>query len=343
MNWYFVWERVSEAKLKSHRLRVELMACLICITTFSCFGLPIQDTVTEVNSVVSSQVAVHLNLENILSKGSLTLPFRNIRNTLRTHVDKKYQIFISKETDFTSGAIRNRFLNFNLQYHNRVKFSFGKKAFPHRVLVSAILGYQQWRPRYRISRLLFENPRSYFNPERFLGLSYSIDVPLTRYKSWSVSYRGYTGKAPSAGSIQLLTSEFFLRGSESWKNGFGFQCQVGLAPGIWHLVNLAVLTYRHTYEKVRISIKLGKLVGVNRAPYGARLAVNRSFRFISLGFYYEERLGYTGDHIAGINIRVIGPSKLSKMLNTFRFGYSVNTNSLYCFIPLVRLRFSNTE
>lgn len=92
------------------------------------------------------------------------------------------------------------------------------------------------------------------------------------------------------------------------------------------------------FGDLRIDLRAGKLPGMDQTPYGARISLEKPFKYVALGGYYERRLNQpAGRQIMGFSWRVISPPILAKLMGTFLLAYDLRTNALRATIPFIKM------
>ncbi len=116
--------------------------------------------------------------------------------------------------------------------------------------------------------------------------------------------------------------------------------------GAQHFVNHAYLQYRPVIGKLVLFIKAGKLPALDQTPYGAEVGFERSFKYVSLGAYYQRRIDQrsnpmVGDkQIFGFSIRILKPRLLKDIFDAYNFIYDTNNEILRFNIPVMNSEFN---
>jgi hypothetical protein len=247
------------------------------------------------------------------------------------------ELVIINKTKLENDTLLNRFSDLYFEYRKYFKANAKIPIFKYGSFLNIKLGMLEWYPLYTNTQLILENAEKFMNPPQIFGGSINSVVPLTRDRSLKTNLAAHTGDLINK-KLEPELLDFNVNYTKIFKYNFGISAQVGIAQGSRHFVNYAHLLYQPKLENVQFDFKIGKLLAYDVTPYGIHLGINRKFKYISLGGYYEKRLNQsTKGEIAGINWCVIGPPKLAKFMSAFNCFYDFNTNTIWMWIPILKI------
>jgi hypothetical protein len=194
-------------------------------------------------------------------------------------------------------------------------------------------------PRFRDIELIMENWDEYLNPVRFYGADVGLDMPLVRSGWLNAHADGISGDLASSKPEPHLYNAFLRFTPNLFVKDFGVTAQVGRSEETDDWVSEAVVRYSPTvFRDLKVDLRAGRLPGRDSTPFGARISVEKPFKYIALGAYYERRLNQpAGTQFMGFSWRIIGPPWLARFLNTLLICYDTNSNTLWAHIPFVEV------
>jgi len=250
---------------------------------------------------------------------------------------RNFEFVIVNKTKSKNGSLQNKFSDIYFNYRNNFKANDKIPIFKYGSFVNLKVGIIEWYPTFTNVQLILENAEKFNNPSQIYGASMVSSTPLTKDKSLNVHLGAHTGDLIN-NNLNAELLDLYMNFTKIFKYNLGVSAQVGIAQGSKHVVNFAHLLYQPKIEKVQFDIKMGKLPTNDQTPYGIHLGATRKFKYISLGGYYERRLDQnTRGEIAGISWNIIGPPKLAKFVSTFNLFYDFNTNTIWMWIPLLKI------
>ncbi|MBK8563785.1 MAG: hypothetical protein IPN76_10705 [Saprospiraceae bacterium] len=186
-------------------------------------------------------------------------------------------------------------------------------------------------------RLIAENIEKYFTPESFYGGSIQARMPIDR-KEILTAYIGAHSGDILGGKVSPAVQDAYVMLKLPLIKNIAFDAQFGKYQGSVHFVNYCYLNYKPQVEKVNFDLRAGKLLALDKSPYGVHVGLTRPFHFIEIGGYYQWRLNMVGDRqIFGFTWRFLKPQKLVEIMNAYNFIYDTNTNTLRFIIPFINL------
>jgi len=217
------------------------------------------------------------------------------------------------------------------QYYRRLSI------LPYGLQFRAKAGKVEWYPIFTDPELIIENMDLYLHPKSIYGVNLTTDVPLTSKDYLNAHVDFSSGDLSSAKPIPTFNNAFLRFTPGLFIKDLGLSTQIGRTEGTMHIVSEAFVHYSPTFfGNLEVDFGLGKLPGHDSTPYGARIAVERSFKYVALGGYYEWRLGQPkGERFMAFSWRIISPPQLARFMSTFHVMYSVGTNTLWAAIPFV--------
>jgi hypothetical protein len=255
-------------------------------------------------------------------------------------IENKSRFYQDKSTE-------NDFSQYYLQYAKSLSHKgwFPLFKFPSQVLLKA--GKIAWYPTFRDIRLISENLGLFRDPYSFYGISADIRMPLLKDRSLVARVSGYSNDFKDNKQDAEIRNAYLGYKKNLYKN-FGFAIQAGKMQGSIHLINFAYLFYRPKIEKIQLGFKVGKLLSLDQIPYGFEARIEREFKFIALGFYYQRRIDQksyydkisNNSQIFGFTWRFIGPKFLKKIIDTYQLVYDSNTETLRFSIPILLSNFN---
>lgn len=250
---------------------------------------------------------------------------------------RNFELVVINKTKFKSDSHQNKFSDIYCNYRGNIKDNARVPIFRYGTYLNLKIGVIEWYPTYTNVQLILENAEKFINPSQIYGGSIISITPLTRDKSLNINIGAHTGDLMH-NDLDAELVNLFLNYTKKFKYSLGVSTQVGIAQGSRHVVNFAQVLYQPRLEKMQFDIRIGKLPTNDETPYGIHLGINRTFKYISLGGYYERRLNQeTKGEIAGISWNIIGPPKLAKFVSTFNLFYDFNTNTIWMWIPLLKI------
>ncbi|MCX6841243.1 MAG: hypothetical protein NTX53_03015 [candidate division WOR-3 bacterium] len=218
-------------------------------------------------------------------------------------------------------------------------FRYSKKfpILPYGLQVRAKAGKVEWYPIFTDPELIIENFDLYLHPKSIYGVNLTTDVPLTSRGYLNAHVDFSSGDLSSAKPIPTFKNAFLRFTPGLFIKDLGLSAQVGRTEGTRHIVSEAFVHYSPTIlGDLKLDFRVGKLPGKDQTPYGARISLERPFKYIALGGYYERRLNQpAGRQIMGFSWRIISPPWLARFMSTFMVSYDTNTNTLWANIPLI--------
>ncbi len=232
------------------------------------------------------------------------------------------------------------------QYYMQYSKSFSHKGwFPlfkysSHILVKA--GKIEWYPVFRDMRLISENLELFREPYSFYGVLLDVRMPFLKDRSLTARFNAHT-KDLIEGDQEAQIRNAYLTYRKDFLKNFGIAMQVGKMEGSVHAVNFAYLYYKPKIEKIQLGFKAGKLLSLDDIPYGFEVRIERDFKFIALGAYYQRRIDQksyfeekgTDSQIFGFTWRFIGPKALKMIMDTYQLVYDTNTETLRFVIPIL--------
>lgn len=298
-----------------------------------------QDTIEKMPFLIPQTTSfnVNSNFHWFISDGINT----NFTDQMYVRANLKYsrnfELVVINKTKLKNDTLQNKFSDIYFSYRNNFKANEEIPVFKYGSLMNIKVGILEWYPSFTNVQLILENAEKYMNPPQIFGGSINSNTPLTRDRSLIINLGAHTGDLIN----KKLDPELYdlnMNYTKIFKYNLGISAQVGIAQGSQHLVNYAHILYQPKLEKMQIDVKIGKLPAYDVTPYGIHLGVTRKFKYISLGGYYEKRLNQNiNGEIAGITWSIIGPPKLAKFVSTFNFFYDFNTNTIWMWIPIMKI------
>ncbi len=250
---------------------------------------------------------------------------------------KNIQFIVTNKIKYKNYKWQNKisdiYLNYTNTFNDKNKFFFLKNG----TYLNLKIGKQEWHPTYTNVQLILENAEQFVNPSQIYGGSIILKMPLTKEKSLNFNFSAHTGDL-IYNNLAAEILDIYLNYTKILEIKLGMSAQIGIAQGSKHIVNFAHLLYQPELEKIKFDIKLGKLQTYDETPYGIHIGLKRKFKYLSLGGYFEKRINQnTKGNIAGIQWNIIGPPKLAKFISTFNFTYDFNTNTVWMWIPIIKI------
>lgn len=233
-----------------------------------------------------------------------------------------------------------------LQYSNALSHNGWLPIFRHRTYVNIQTGKMEWYPQYRDIRLMSENFEKFRNPTSFYGVSYRIGMPLVKDRWLKLTMSGHFGDWGNDGVPSRLRN-IYLDFRKDFVKNFGLATRGGKMENSRYWINFSYLYYTPTIEKIQLGFRVGKLLSLDDIPYGTEIRMEREFKYIAIGGYFQQRINQkshfeqTGgeSQIFGFTWRIIAPKKLKNIFNSYQFIYDTNTNTLRFVIPFMLTNF----
>lgn len=247
---------------------------------------------------------------------------------------------------YKNGPVVNELAQAYVQYSNAVSHKRKFPLFRYPTLITISTGKLVWYPTFRDPRLIAENIDLFKDPVSFYGISADLNMPLLRDRSLSIRISGHTGDLIGNATGPQLENLYVNFRHAIYKK-FGIAVQVGIAQGSQHVINYAYLYYVPKIEQLQIGLKAGKLVSLDAIPYGFEISIERRFKYIAIGGYYQRRINQRsyfeqqkeGSQIFGFTWRITGPPKLKYIFDTYQFIYDSNTQTFRFIIPFCMANF----
>ncbi len=245
---------------------------------------------------------------------------------------------IINKTKSRNGSVNNRFSDVYFNYRNNLKANANRPIFKYGLFLNLKIGVIEWYPTFTNVQMILENAEKFINPSQIYGGSIVSTIPITSDRSLNVHLGAHSGDLIHNNKLDAELLDLYLNYTKVFKYNLGVSAQIGIAQGSKHVVNFAHLLYQPKLEKVQFDVKMGKLPTIDQSPYGIHIGATRNFKYISLGGYYERRIDQnTKGEIAGVTWNIIGPPKLAKFVSTFNLFYDFNTNTIWMWIPLLKI------
>ncbi len=232
--------------------------------------------------------------------------------------------------------ISQAYIQYSKAFSHKGKFPL----FKHSTFINIKVGKIEWYPTFQDIRLISENLDLFTNPYSFYGLSFNLRMPLLKDNSLVFNFSGHSGDIIE-NDTKADIRNIYLSYNKEFIDDLGISIRVGKMQGCQHFINYAYLFYRPTIEKLQLGFKVGKLLSLDGIPYGFGVSIERKFKYIAVGGYYQRRINQksyfeernTSSQIFGFTWRIIGPKKLKKVINTYQFIYDTNTETFRFVIP----------
>jgi len=251
--------------------------------------------------------------------------------------NRNLQIVVINKTKLKNDTLQNKFSDIYFNYTNNFKANAKIPIFKYGSYLNLKVGMLEWFPTFTNVQLILENAEKYINPSQIYGGSIISITPLTRDIALNIHLGAHTGDL-IYNKLDPELLDLYLNYTKIFKYSLGISTQIGIAQGSKHVVNFAHLLYQPKFEDIQFDVKIGKLPTIDETPYGIHLGFTRKFKYISLGGYYEKRLNQdTKGEIAGVSWSIIGPPKLAKFVSTFNLFYDFNTNTIWMWIPILKI------
>jgi hypothetical protein len=262
-----------------------------------------------------------------------------LHNHISLVMEEKMRFYSDKPTEnvLTKGYI---------QYSNVFSHEGWFPLFRERSYVNIQAGRMEWFPHYRDIRLMSENFDRFRNPMAFYGLAYSLRMPLVSGGWLKLTVNGHYGDWGNDGVPSKLRN-LYLDYQRDFVKNFGLALRGGKMENSRYLMNFAYLYYTPKVEKIQLGFRVGKLLSLDDIPYGAEIRLERTFKYIALGGYFQQRLNQkshfeeTGgeSQIFGFTWRILAPEKLKQIFDSYQFIYDTNTKTLRFVIPVMLANF----
>ncbi len=165
------------------------------------------------------------------------------------------------------------------------------------------------------------------------------DAPLNSKGTLLAHLGSHSGDLISQ-DVKPVINDAYLRYTPQLMTDVGVKVQVGESQATRHFVNEAFINYTPRFFEIFFDVRIGKLAGVDDTPYGIHFGVERVFKFVRLGGYYERRLNQAeGERILGFYWSFVSSSIVGRLYNVYHLVYDTNTNTLRFFLPFIALDF----
>lgn len=318
-------------------LKVIVIVVFLCPASISL--LFSQDT-TQKRSVFLPQQATfnnNLNFRWFLNDGFNAQFIEQMYNGVRFQFSNNIDVFVQHKTFFAGDSVRHVLSDVRLSYYKLFTPSDNIPVLSNGAILDVKLGMFEWFPTYSNVQQIIENADKFIYPSKIYGGSILLNSPLTKDQSLRFQFAAHSGDLINK-ELDPELLDVFLNYTRLFKYEIGVSAQVGQAQGSQHVVNYAHLLFQPKIEKLSFNVKLGKLPTYDNTPYGFHIGLSREFKYVLLGGYYERRLNQdTKGHIAGFSWHIKGPPALAKFVSTFSFIYDINSNTVWMWIPLLKI------
>lgn len=318
-----------------------LLTILSCLSEIVCVFS--QDSIKHTAFIIpqSTEISVRSNFHWFLNDGFDT----NFTDQMYVQVSLKYssnfEFVVINKSKWINNFLQNKFSDVYLNYHNNFKANANIPVFKYGTFLNLKIGVIEWYPTYTNIQLILANADKFINPDQIYGASITSITPLTSDNSLTIHLSAHTGDLIHK-KLNPELLDLYTNYTKIFKYNLGLATQIGIAQGSQHVVNFAHILYQPKIEKMQFDFKLGKLPTIDESPYGIHVGFTRTFKYISIGGYYEKRLNQTaGTKIGGISWSIIGPPKLAKFVSAFNWIYDFNTNTIWMWIPILRIDIKN--
>lgn len=251
------------------------------------------------------------------------------------------QIVIINKTKYNNSHLHNKFSDVYFNFTKNFKANTRAPIFKYVSFVNLKVGKLEFFPTYSNVQLILENADKFIEPRQIYGACIHTITPFLRDKSLNINLTAHTGDLIYRKVKQELIN-LNMNYTKLFKYNLGVSVQVGIAEGSRHIVNFAHFLYQPKLKEMQFDFRIGKLPTHDESPYGIHVGFSRRFKYLVIGGYYEKRINqhFKGE-IAGVQWNIIGPPKLAKLVSTFNFAYDFNMNTIWMWIPILKIDIKN--
>lgn len=258
-------------------------------------------------------------------------------NGLEVSFKHNISLTVQHKTFFRDDAIHHHLSDLRVSYRKLFTPEDNIPILEYGTFLYVKAGVFEWFPTHTNVQQIIENAEAYITPPIIYGGSGYLRAPLLKDRSLQMYLGAHSGDLiNNEAEAELFNA--FLHYEKTVIFNLGVSARAGKAQASKHLVNHAYLFYRPKMEKLSLDIQAGKLPAYDQSPYGIHLGMYRDFKYVRLGGYYQRRLNQqTKGEIAGVSWNITGPPRLAKIVNSFNIIYDFNTNTIWMWMPLLKL------